>query len=680
MKKINLIVLLLLSLWAAAQTNFDSGTYIVNMGVYTSNKTNDVKTQLKPYGMIYELMKSYNVPVYWVIGQGKAKDGKDFSYNGTDYKGGTFIISSKYITQTVKNRITYWEGQGVVGIYTTGSLTLTTTYKLTSAPNWTLNDENQDLVKPFWTNAGIPSSSYNTGKAPSQLTDCDDIFVMPHADPTWANHYYLINWNANKGAIWAGCHAVNVLENLYSGSQQMNFLTTAGIGKQGDAQNNSFVNTNGTSSSSFTVPDYPLLVSASDPIAQYMGATDSSHKNGSGQVYFPVSSTVDGYRSTTNIIVYDPNDSRKTTTSSSSKTSGNLAAYIAYGRGYGNTGNGWVMYEGGHNLNKETIGDVPAQRAFWNFSFLAAYDKSPQLGSVSGVGDNNAYFSNTNYNFSASGSSPMASTLTYTWSAVKKSDGSSFGTFTPNGTTAASSTTFNAGSAAAETDAIITVKIKDACGRENFESYEVKISPAIIAKNDDFSATPINGYTGGSTGSVFADNGNGTDMAKGNPASGSNVSVSLTNNGGVTGTTIDSNGIISVPAGTAPGTYTLTYQICLLSDNTVCATAIATIVVIKGDCFKSAAGGTPDGYTKIGITIQQKQSGWPENIPNGFITLESKEKGMVITRVAHVSSTPDLTNDSIKDPKEGMLVYDIQDKCVKLFNGIIWRCISECGK
>ena len=86
--------------------------------------------------------------------------------------------------------------------------------------------------------------------------------------------------------------------------------------------------------------------------------------------------------------------------------------------------------------------------------------------------------------------------------------------------------------------------------------------------------------------------------------------------------------------------------------------------------------------TKLGITVQSKQESWPEKVPNGFIVLESREKGMVITRVEHVGGgtggVPDKANDSIKDPIEGMLVYDQVSHCVKLFNGTIWKCIQGC--
>lgn len=93
-------------------------------------------------------------------------------------------------------------------------------------------------------------------------------------------------------------------------------------------------------------------------------------------------------------------------------------------------------------------------------------------------------------------------------------------------------------------------------------------------------------------------------------------------------------------------------------------------------CTQPAASGTPNSHTMIGITAQQKQDAWPQNIPNGFIALESKEKGFVITRVNHVSTAPQ-NGDSIAEPKEGMIVYDIQDKCVKLFNGTRWKCINR---
>ena len=87
-------------------------------------------------------------------------------------------------------------------------------------------------------------------------------------------------------------------------------------------------------------------------------------------------------------------------------------------------------------------------------------------------------------------------------------------------------------------------------------------------------------------------------------------------------------------------------------------------------CTQQGATGAPDGFTKIGISTMKSQSaGWPENIANGWITMDSKTKGFVITRVQNQSS--------IADPKEGMLIYDIDAACVKLYNGFGWNCIEK---
>ena len=131
--------------------------------------------------------------------------------------------------------------------------------------------------------------------------------------------------------------------------------------------------------------------------------------------------------------------------------------------------------------------------------------------------------------------------------------------------------------------------------------------------------------------------------------------------------------------------YAFFYDTVNLCYNTNNSTAAVTVNILpqctSSTCTKPGdftQNGTP---TKVGITVQQKQSAWPENIPNGFITLQSKEKGMVITRVAKVGGgnggAPNLTTDSIKDPKEGMLVYDLAANCVKLFNGTIWKCLAK---
>ena len=90
---------------------------------------------------------------------------------------------------------------------------------------------------------------------------------------------------------------------------------------------------------------------------------------------------------------------------------------------------------------------------------------------------------------------------------------------------------------------------------------------------------------------------------------------------------------------------------------------------IQTHCTKDPASGTPVAMTKFGITGQiNKQTNWPQNIPNGFIALESKNKGLVVTRT---------TPDNIATPVEGMLIFDTVDKCFKLYNGTSWDCIRR---
>lgn len=89
-------------------------------------------------------------------------------------------------------------------------------------------------------------------------------------------------------------------------------------------------------------------------------------------------------------------------------------------------------------------------------------------------------------------------------------------------------------------------------------------------------------------------------------------------------------------------------------------------------------GGVP---TSVGISTHELQTrNWPENVPNGFIALESAQKGMVISRVENESA--------IADPIPGMLIYDKSANCVKLYrvinsltNQMGWSCIKRnCNK
>ncbi len=96
----------------------------------------------------------------------------------------------------------------------------------------------------------------------------------------------------------------------------------------------------------------------------------------------------------------------------------------------------------------------------------------------------------------------------------------------------------------------------------------------IVATDDDFTNNPIINNAVGNTSTVYVN-----DTIDGTTVTSSDVTPGIANDGGLSGVSIDSNGIITVPANTIVGTYTVTYQICETADLSNCDTADVTIVV-----------------------------------------------------------------------------------------------------
>ena len=467
-----LFIPILLTLRANSQTEiFPSGSFIINMGVESQTIANG----LKPYGLVYELLKTHHVPVKWIIGNGKAKDGKDFTYGGVDYKGGSFIVSSDFINSAIRNRINAWMSVGVVGNYTTSAINLHVTQTLSSVPNWTLNPVNVSISKSFFTDAGIPSSAYVTANA-TGLGACNDIFVMPHADPTWVNHGNLYNWNRNHlGAIWAGCHAVSVLESLVNPSnsgEQMNFLTTKGLlnynaHNDGSAPFSYFFNRSNYNGQ-------PISARPDDAVFQMMGNEDAAHTNGSEQVYIP--SVGSSWRNTTHIGCYDSIQSNV-----NANASNGPAAVTLYGRGFGLNTAGYVMYQGGHDIEGSNEANIAAVRQFFNFSLMVMVDKAPKITSIMVP---KQIQEGTTYNLSVNANSPVGSSLSYEWVA------SCPGTF---GSINSRTTTFTPNNLSKNNAYTITCIVTDGCARYTFNSaittgmaaLPVNIIKLNVSKNND---------------------------------------------------------------------------------------------------------------------------------------------------------------------------------------------------
>lgn len=348
---------------------FPAGSYIVDMGDTFSDDA-----QLKPYGLIYDLVLNAKVPVYWVINGSKtSQTGVDLTYNGKGYISGPFVISGDDVDYNVRSMLSKWRGYGVrIDGPTDTAVTVADSRKISSVPRVVLDKQNGKIAKGYLVKSGILQNENTTDdrvykeKATSADLDssCDDIYVMPHAEPTTATHGPLASFNKGGGYIWAGCHAVSYLESNTSGKGvddgSMFFLSTNGL-LIGDKHK-------GASSVSGA---YRVTGAASDPIMQFVGNTFAAHVNGVEQIYMPAPDS--RWRSTTRVLETDPNQQDVREGSSPGS-----AVFMAVGPGYGDYGNGMVMYEAGHEFetNKDHSASRNAIRAFLNFLILSGVEKS----------------------------------------------------------------------------------------------------------------------------------------------------------------------------------------------------------------------------------------------------------------------------------------------------------------
>jgi hypothetical protein len=428
-----------------------SGSFIVNMGIVTQTTSNG----LKPYGLIYDLMVNYQVPVKWIIDQTKAKDGADFTYNSTSYKGGPFIIPAEYITSSVSSRISYWQTQGVQGTYTTSAISVLVYSTLTNFPVIMIDTLAglQAIIQTYYTNAGIPSTAYTLG-SPAGLTQCFDIWTNPHGDPTWSTHGYLYNFvTTQKGWIWGQCHAVSMLEDVVDPSppyEQLNFLSQTGLKcYQSGGCGTGFTESHVTSASApYTNYNW------TDPEMQYMADLYLATQAGSERWFQPVSTG--GWRTTTKIAV--------TTGTGTAPTQGVLCVY---GQAYGDDNYGRVEYVAGHDLTSGGGGaaqpmKVAAQRCYFNFLLLAGKAKQLLMSSSSIP---STWTAATPQAVSVSVSSGI-SPYTYQWTSTVP------GYFYDS---TAASTYFYPDSSVSTVNGVLRCIVTDACGRKNFAAQPVII-------------------------------------------------------------------------------------------------------------------------------------------------------------------------------------------------------------
>ena len=110
----------------------------------------------------------------------------------------------------------------------------------------------------------------------------------------------------------------------------------------------------------------------------------------------------------------------------------------------------------------------------------------------------------------------------------------------------------------------------------------------------------------------------------------------------------------------------------------------ATIIISVAEfCYRPAAtsGTTLDtnhGITSLGRAGAQNSDNWPMVRKGAWTVLESKSKGFVVNRISTTAKV-----NAIPNPVEGMLVYDEQVDCLKIYtstNGgatFSWNCLNQ---
>ena len=116
------------------------------------------------------------------------------------------------------------------------------------------------------------------------------------------------------------------------------------------------------------------------------------------------------------------------------------------------------------------------------------------------------------------------------------------------------------------------------------------------------------------------------------------------------------------------------------------------ISISRGVCYDLPAGGTGID-TKNGITLLQRAgsspsspNNWPMIRKSAHTALESNTKGFVITRMTTLEIqgqiTPTVIAPKITTPQDGMMVYDTDAKCLKIYTVEVppavsgWKCYS----
>lgn len=134
--------------------------------------------------------------------------------------------------------------------------------------------------------------------------------------------------------------------------------------------------------------------------------------------------------------------------------------------------------------------------------------------------------------------------------------------------------------------AITSILLNGGVSAVNYNFGE--LLPTIEAHGDGLGS--YNAATGGSTPSVLANNGSGTDKADGADATLANVTLTQVSASNPSLALNPATGLIEVAAGAPVGAHTVVYEICLVSHPTVCTRATETVHVVSIDAVDDNMG------------------------------------------------------------------------------------------
>ncbi len=152
---------------------------------------------LRAYGLVYELLRN-DVPVAWIIRDGKAHLGVDFVASATDvqsnativnhgYRGGPWVIDSLYAAQAMPIIAAWQANNPNVKVHrASAAFSGDVSRRLVIAPTIGMHaDGNEKIARKYVQAAGIPDSTLSTAWA---ATSPDMLTPAEVAGPTTTNH------------------------------------------------------------------------------------------------------------------------------------------------------------------------------------------------------------------------------------------------------------------------------------------------------------------------------------------------------------------------------------------------------------------------------------------------------------------------------------------------------------